>query len=121
MTIKTFDEEDVLQFLSLNDSGEVDDYKLAYDQSHGFFDDIPTNKWRIHQEIVSHYQPHKNPDDPLEFVPGHSKRKAKYFNSPRAFYQTNYEPNFTCEFERRVGGNGNGDGPKWVRMIASER
>jgi hypothetical protein len=24
----------------------------------------------------------------------------------------NYEPNFSCQFERRVGGNGNGDGPK---------
>ena len=26
----------------------------------------------------------------------------------------NYEPNFSCTHERRVGGNGNGDGPKWV-------
>lgn len=26
----------------------------------------------------------------------------------------NYDPNFSCRFEQRVGGNGNGDGPKWV-------
>jgi hypothetical protein len=26
----------------------------------------------------------------------------------------NYEPNFSCQFEKRVGNNTNGDGPKWV-------
>jgi len=36
-------------------------------------------------------------------------------NSNRFFPSLqNYEPNFSCNFERRVGGTGNGDGPKWV-------
>jgi hypothetical protein len=91
-----------------------DDNKLAHDQSFGFFNDIPSIQWKRHQHIISQYEKHFNPNDPLEFVPGHSKRKMKYFNSPQAFYQTNYEPNFSCRFERRIGGNGNGDGPKWV-------
>ena len=94
--------------------GRSNDFKLANKQSFGFFNDISSNQWLIHQEIVANYQPHKNPEDPLEFVPGHAKRKISYFNSPQAFYQTNYEPNFSCALERRIGGNGNGDGPKWV-------
>ena len=92
-----------------------DDLKLAYNQSYGFFDNVPTSQWRIHQEIMSQYNPHKNSSDPLEYVPGHSKSGSHKYNAPAAFYQTNYEPNFSCGFERRVGGNGNGDGPKWVR------
>ena len=96
------------------DDNKKNDFKLAYDQSFGFFDDISSDHWRIYQQIVSEYIPHKNPADPREFVPGHSVRKQSWFNSPRAFYQTNYEPNFSCAFERRIGGNGNGDGPKWV-------
>ncbi len=91
-----------------------DEYKLAKDQSFGFFNDVPSHDWKIHQQIVSQYQPHLNPSDPLQYVPGHSTRNMKYWNSPQAFYQTNYEPNFSCAFEMRIGGNGNGDGPKWV-------
>ena len=93
------------------------DFKLANQQSYGFFNDISSNQWLIHQKIVANYQPHSNPEDPLEFVPGHAKRKISYFNSPQAFYQTNYEPNFSCALERRIGGNGNGDGPKWVSKL----
>lgn len=90
-------------------------FKLAYDQSFGFFNDKPYHEWRLHQEIVSQYHPHKNPKNPLEFAPGRSVTNNTVFNSPAAFYQTNYEPNFSCAFERRVGaGGGNGDGPKWV-------
>jgi len=35
-----------------------------------------------------------------------------YMDNPPAWYQNNFEPDFTCPHERRVGGLG--DGPKWV-------
>ncbi len=88
------------------------DFQLAKDQSFGFFTDISSKQWEMHQKIVAEYVRHKNPMDPLEFVPGHSIKRGDWVNSARAFYQTNYEPNFSCALERRVGGNGNGDGPK---------
>lgn len=96
---------------------DIVDYQLAYDQSFGFFDNVPTDEWKIHQQIHTEYNKHKNPSNPLEWVPGHSTSKNIAFNSARAFYQGNYDPNFSCAFERRVGGNGNGDGPKWVSAI----
>jgi len=105
-----------------------DDFKLAYEQSYGFFDSIPTEDWERYQDIVAEYEPFFNPNDPLQYCPGASKRNLEYFNSPHAFWGTNYEPNFSCPFERRLGGpNGNGDGPKWVcdphriLSIANER
>ncbi len=97
-----------------NNNGNSKDYQLASSQSYGFFYDVSSEEWKIRQQIISQYNKHKNPDDPLEYVPGHSTRNLHYFNSPHAFYQNNYEPNFSCSFERRIGGNGNGDGPKWV-------
>lgn len=106
-----------LNLFTSNQDDNNADFQLAYDQSFGFFDDIPKTKWNIHQQIHAEYNKHKNPDNPREWVPGHSTFKASWFNSARAFYQGNYEPNFTCEFERRIGGNGNGDGPKWVSAM----
>ena len=90
-------------------------YQLAHDQSYGFFHDVPSHYWRQYQHIVSEYVRHRNPDDPLEYVPTLAKNTERSgWNSEEAFYGTNYEPNFSCPFERRVGFNGNGDGPKWV-------
>eukprot|EP00980_Cylindrotheca_fusiformis_P022092 scaffold8976_cov126-Cylindrotheca_fusiformis.AAC.4 len=83
-------------------------YQMAYDQSYGFFTDITNEHWTLFQQIARDYQPHMYPDDPLRFADS-----ARRGTSP-SWYQTNYEPNFSCPFERRVGGNGNGDGPKWV-------
>uniref|UniRef100_A0A7S1BQZ4 Methyltransferase domain-containing protein n=1 Tax=Corethron hystrix TaxID=216773 RepID=A0A7S1BQZ4_9STRA len=103
------------------------DYQLANDQSYGFFDDVTAENWKINQEIYRGYSPHLNDENPLEYVPGVSKFQIHYLNSPQAFYQCNYEPSFSCPFERRVGRNGNGDGPKWVcdphrlTRIAAER
>ena len=92
-----------------------DTTKLANEQSYGFFHDIPTEEWELHQLVASKYEKFRNPDDPLEFVPGRAKNtRWSAFNSAEAFYGSNYEPNFSCAFERRIGGNGNGDGPKWV-------
>lgn len=87
-------------------------YDLGKRQSFGFFDDIEDNNWNILQNITANMANHRDRQDPLKPLPFDREPKnwAKYFT----WYQKNYEPNFSCAYERRVGGNGNGDGPKWV-------
>ncbi|CAJ1959237.1 unnamed protein product [Cylindrotheca closterium] len=84
------------------------DYQLAKEQSYGFFQDISEANWRRLQQISSEHQPHMYPDNPLKFT------DLERRGTTPSWYQTNYEPDFSCQFERRVGGNSNGDGPKWV-------
>ncbi len=118
-TLSMLTEQEVIEGAPRDDKLSVvpvgNDFQLAKDQSFGFFTDISSNQWKMHQKTVAEYVPHKNPVDPLEYVPGHSIKRGDWVNSARAFYQTNYEPNFSCALERRVGGNGNGDGPKVSR------
>ena len=98
-----------------NDVLTNETFQLANDQSYGFFHDVTTEQWKLHQLIVSKHERYRNPENPLEFVPGRAKNtRWSSYNSAEAFYGSNYEPNFSCAFERRIGGNGNGDGPKWV-------
>ena len=94
---------------SNNNNNNNLEFQMANDESFGFFDDISSREWKLLQEIaVKSYEPHLDSGNPLKFAD--NLRRGK---SP-SFYQTNYEPNFSCRFEQRVGGNGNGDGPKWV-------
>jgi len=92
---------------------EYRSFDLAQEQSFGFFDDIDEKNWKNLQKIAAEMVDHERPDDPLNYLPADNaanKPWDKYFD----WYQTNYEPNFSCAHEQRVGGNGNGDGPKWV-------
>eukprot|EP00547_Thalassionema_nitzschioides_P014303 CAMPEP_0194236982 /NCGR_PEP_ID=MMETSP0158-20130606/4124_1 /TAXON_ID=33649 /ORGANISM="Thalassionema nitzschioides, Strain L26-B" /LENGTH=374 /DNA_ID=CAMNT_0038970903 /DNA_START=11 /DNA_END=1135 /DNA_ORIENTATION=- len=92
----------------------ADAYSLAKKQSLGFFDDVRKDEWELLQKLVAEHEDHKYPEQPLTHNPIFDKRHKKYFNSNPAWWQTNYEPNFSCRFEKRIGGNGNGDGPKWI-------
>ncbi|KAL3792959.1 hypothetical protein HJC23_010972 [Cyclotella cryptica] len=93
----------------------TDPNALARSQSFGFFDDITEERWMLHQKIYREYTKHKTPDQPLQYNPAVETRKEHWWNSAEAWYQNNYEPSFTCEFERRVYfPNMNGDGGKWV-------
>ena len=74
-------------------------YKLAFDQSYGFFDDIDDYNWKLMQERARTRINHKFPDP------------MKFYYLPAQWYMNNFEPDFTCGQERRVGGPG--DGPKW--------
>jgi len=96
-------------------AADNDIYSLAKSQSFGFFDGVRNDEWERLQSIVAVHEDHKYPEQPLTHNPTFDKRKMKYFNSNPAWWQTNYEPNFSCRFERRIGGvTGNGDGPKWI-------
>mmetsp|Transcript_44351 Transcript_44351/g.106846 ORF Transcript_44351/g.106846 Transcript_44351/m.106846 type:complete len:349 (+) Transcript_44351:62-1108(+) len=69
--------------------------------SGGFFTDISENDWQLLKNRVHTRQNHFNPKKP--------KRSIQW---PATWYQENFEPDFTCMHERRIGGMG--DGPKWV-------
>jgi hypothetical protein len=46
-----------------------DSFALASSQSFGFFDDIPEERWRMHQQRFFEYSRHEHPDNPLRFNP----------------------------------------------------
>jgi hypothetical protein len=80
-------------------SGPEKSYRLAFDQSYGFFDDINEYNWKLMQHRARTRINHKF-NSPI-----------KFYDEPARWYMNNFEPDFTCPQERRV--NGPGDGPKW--------
>jgi hypothetical protein len=88
---------------AISQTEDKNDYKIASDQSFGFFDDISSVQLKLNQQVVSEYEPYCNPVDPYAYW-----RKGNI----SAFYQTSYEPNFSCAFEYRIGKLG--DGGKWI-------
>jgi hypothetical protein len=86
--------------LSIDD----EDFSLAGDQSYGLLDGISNQAWKRLQNRVRTRNNHKYPNNPYEFK-----------DQANQWYQHNFEPDFTCLYEERVGGNG--DGPKWVWYV----
>jgi len=76
-------------------------FEMANRQSGGFFTDIDETNWNLLRNRVETRVNHCCPA-----VKQNGKR-------PNAWYQDNWEPDFTCMQERRVGRMG--DGAKWVR------
>mmetsp|Transcript_1391 Transcript_1391/g.1794 ORF Transcript_1391/g.1794 Transcript_1391/m.1794 type:complete len:361 (-) Transcript_1391:62-1144(-) len=112
---KKYETQQLKPSLQIKDvRGEEDEFKMARNQSFGFFDDITNAQWARLRYIAAKHVNHLFPDFPFTHNPHFEQRHRKYFKSYPAWWQTNYEPNFSCQFEVRVGGNGNGDGPKWV-------
>jgi len=79
----------------------VDVFALSKTQSFGLIDDIPDNSWKMLQTRVRNRINHKHPSNP------YSSHEA-----PQIWFQENFEPDFTCLHEERIGGMG--DGAKWV-------
>lgn len=73
------------------------DFQLAYDESNGFFDDIPSHIWKQKKQRVQN-QPKHN-DEQLGL-----RSKFMNRNHPRSWYQHNWDEEFTCPHERKVGG-----------------
>ncbi len=82
-----------------------EDYKLAQNESHGFFKDIPSSVWRAKKERVRN-QPHHN-DQELGIRSKYTNR-----NSPSIWYEHNWQVNFDCSSEKKIGGTS--EGSKWV-------
>ncbi len=100
-------------------TGDITAFELAARQPYGFFDDIPAESWNLHRGIYLQSQNHKYPMNPLKGSQFIANVTPTWQSIPATWYQNNYEPNFNCAFEKRIGGvNMNGDGPKWVRQSA---
>jgi hypothetical protein len=92
-----------------------DDFQLAYSQSYGFFDTISTKSWQLLRSIYLEHMNHRNINRPLLYSKHDPYSTHPWDRSAEAWYQNNYEPNFNCLYQKRIGGtNTNGDGPKWV-------
>jgi hypothetical protein len=71
-------------------------YRLAYEQSMGFFDDIPETQWKeLYQRRARNATNHL-----------YRKKPLRDWQEPAIFYLKNYEPTFTCPHVRRIGGVG---------------
>lgn len=88
---------------SQSTSGSNQDYALASYESFGFFQDVSTAEWRLKQNIAIQTRHHLAPED---------DKVSSFFYRPRGWYQNNWEPDFSCSFERFLGPIR--DGHKWV-------
>ena len=74
------------------------DFDVAKRESLGFFNDIPSQTWNRLKEKTRDMSPNYNPSHlPFPKTGNHSAYK------PGSFYQNNYEPDFVCQHERRIG------------------
>ncbi len=95
------------------------DFSLAYQQSYGFFDDIPDDDWKLYQTTARRAQHHAYPNDPLRFW------NDSHNDAAATWYYHNYNPIFSCPHVQRVGGVG--DGAKWtcdphrLKQVAARR
>jgi hypothetical protein len=71
---------------------------LAASDSLGFFLDIPDEQWKIQKQIALSRRHIHIPRSPL--------------SDSRQFYQENWDPDFSCACEDKIGRDG--DGHKWV-------
>jgi hypothetical protein len=78
-----------------------DSFSQALWDSLGFFDDIPNSLWANQKEVAINRRHHRFPND-----------VRREIESSRAWYQTNWDPDFSCPVEDMLGDNG--DGHKWV-------
>jgi hypothetical protein len=77
-------------------------YQLAYDESLGYFDDLDETHWeRLREAAIARLQSIRT-----------YRPKMMDWMTPMSFYEY-FEPDFVCPFERRLGSNEIGDGPKW--------
>lgn len=74
-----------------------DDFRLAIQESAGFFDDIRKDDWQLMKERIR-----STPNCAKDCAP----------EAPTSWYQNNWEPALNCQHERRIGLWG--DGGKWV-------
>ena len=86
--------------------GNYRNFSLAKKQSYGFFEDIPQSRWKLLQKRVRD-QRKKYRKRRKIIVPDPS-----HYGKPSQFYQHNWQADFTCPHEERIGAMK--DGGKYV-------
>jgi len=94
------------------------DVSIASTESYGFFDDIHSHEWALMKQRVRERENHN--DQHLG-----QRSKVVFLDNPPAWYQNNWEPDFSCKHERRIGGLGVGGrwlcDPHRIPRIVQER
>ena len=70
---------------------ESDPYELARSQSFGFFYDIPSENWRLSQQLYSEHDNHRFPEFPLTYNP----RAEQHQSDPRMWRSRNNHKGFS--------------------------
>lgn len=96
--------EDMAIFTNQDQEDSLESTDLALTESLGFFTDIPDSVWRRHQKRFSLTQPN--------YINRNRKRLERLGRYSNFFWAENFEPEFTCAHEFRLGKLG--DGGKWV-------
>ena len=90
-------------------------YKLAYEQSYGFFDDITNEQWMRAQTIHSRMFPnHQNNLYKHSSVMDDKGVVENLRNRGSKWYGDNFQEEFHCNLAQRIQISGEADGPKWV-------
>lgn len=74
------------------------DFDVAKRESLGFFNDVPSQTWNRLRKKVKDMSPNYNP----VYLP-FKKTGNHHAYKPGSFYQNNYEPDFVCQHELRIG------------------
>ncbi|KAG7366630.1 methyltransferase domain containing protein [Nitzschia inconspicua] len=82
------------------DENKHSSYRQAFEESLGFFDDINSRDWELLRNITMGRVNNANPQRPL----AQSWRASQW-------YQTNWDPDFSCRHDTKIG---IGDGGKWI-------
>jgi len=83
---------------------ESEIFNLANQQSYGLIQDVPEDSWMLMQERIRQRRNHKHPENPMIHA-----------DTAKVWYRENFEPDFSCPHERRIGIMG--DGGKWIWYI----
>lgn len=96
---------------------EEKSYSLAYEQSFGFFADIPDENWKVAQKIHAKLFPNHFSEDLKKnshtFDGVHGQYKMLSQISPK-WHAENFHEEFHCAYAQRIPADGSPDGPKWV-------
>ena len=88
-------------------------FRLAYDQSYGFFDDVPEDAWKVAQSIHARMFP--NHQDLSKFANGIGDfRKVPALQKSKDWNAANFQEEFHCSLSQRIPTTSDPDGPKWV-------
>lgn len=99
------------------DASTMMNYSLAYQQSLGYFDDIPNHQWMRAQEIHSKMFPNHFESNLYKFSSGTDNKDPKFMKQVKLankWYGNSFHPEFHCPLAQRLPTDGYIDGPKWI-------